>query len=102
MAAPRNVGEVPTKAGVDVPFVAPNRIVIPAIKAVAPIVKVGTLPGRELEIPLNPKVVGWWKHGAMPGAKRGTAILAGHINYAGVAGTMAKIGTLDPGDAVYV
>ena len=41
-------------------------------------------------------------YGAKPGAKSGTAILAGHINYAGVTGSMAHIGTLNPGDMVYV
>ena len=51
---------------------------------------VGTTPDGELEVPLNPKVVGWWHYGAKPGAKTGTAILAGHINYAGVAGSMAR------------
>jgi len=29
-------------------------------------------------------------------------VLAGHINYAGVEGSLARIGTLDPGDVVYV
>ena len=102
VAAPRNVGDVPTQDGALVPFVAPNRIEIPAIDATAPIIKVGTLPGRELEIPLNPRVVGWWSSGAKPGARKGTAILAGHINYAGVTGEIAEIGTLDPGDKVYM
>jgi hypothetical protein len=78
----------------------PNRIDIPRLKAVAPIVKVGTTPDRELQIPLNPKVVGWWSPGAKPGATKGTAILAGHINYAGVDGTLSRIGDLRPGDEV--
>src|SRR6185312_11168474 len=42
VAAPRNVGEVPTDAGALVPYVSPNRIEIPAIEATAPIVRVGT------------------------------------------------------------
>jgi hypothetical protein len=83
-------------------IVSPNRIEIPKIHASAPIVKVGTTPDRELEIPLDPKVVGWWQYGAKPGATVGTAILAGHINYAGVTGELADIGRLDPGDKVFV
>jgi sortase (surface protein transpeptidase) len=63
---------------------------------------VSTTPNGELDVPPNPKVVGWWSPGAKPGARTGTAILAGHINYAGVAGTLAKIGSLKPGDQVYV
>jgi Sortase domain len=97
-----NTGTVNGVAGAAVPNIAPNRIEIPKIHAVAPIVRVGTLANRELQIPLNPKVVGWWSPGARPGASKGTAILAGHINYAGVRGELADIGALRPGDPVYV
>jgi hypothetical protein len=104
-AKARNVGAVPTKpAGPHVvaDIVSPNRIEIPKIHAEAPIVPVGTTADQELEVPLNPKRVGWWKYGAKPGATTGTAILAGHINYAGVTGPMATIGKLNPGDEVFV
>jgi hypothetical protein len=101
----RNVGVIPTapartRAVADV--VAPNRIRIPALHADAPIVPVGTTGDGELEVPLDPQHVGWWRYGAKPGATVGTAILAGHINYAGVTGAMAAIGRLDPGDEVDV
>ncbi len=103
VAHPRNVGSVPTKAGALAgEVVSPNRIEIPRLKESAPIKQVGTSGDGELEIPLNPKIVGWWRYGAKPGAKQGTAILAGHVNYSGVEGSMAKIGKLDPGDLVYV
>jgi hypothetical protein len=101
-AAPRDVGIVPVKAGATVAYLSPYRIEIPRLDAVAPIVDVSTLPGGELDVPLNPKVVGWWKYGAKPGAAKGTAILDGHINFAGVDGVLARIGTLDPGDTVYI
>ena len=100
-AAPRNVGRVPTLHGKLVDYVSPHMITIPKLSAKAPIVKVGTVH-RELDIPLNPKIVGWWDGGARPGDRRGTAILAGHINYSGVTGVLARIGTLNPGDAVFV
>jgi hypothetical protein len=99
-----NKGRIPTavmpSAVADI--VSPNRIVIPKIHANAPIVPVGTMPNGELQIPLNPRIVGWWHYGAKPGATVGTAILAGHINYAGVTGAIAAIGTLNPGDQVFV
>jgi hypothetical protein len=104
-AKARNVGAIPTTPAsphIVADIVSPNRIEIPKIHAVAPIVPVGTTADRELEIPLNPKRVGWWKYGAKPGATTGTAILAGHINYAGVTGPMATIGKLNPGDDVFV
>jgi hypothetical protein len=100
-ADPRNVGTVPTLHGKLVSYVSPNSIDIPKLAAKAPIVKVGTV-NRELDIPLDPKIVGWWDGGARPGAHKGTAILAGHINYSGVTGVLSRIGTLNPGDTVYV
>jgi hypothetical protein len=103
--APRvHKGVVPTNIAPSAvaDIVSPNRIEIPKIHASAPIVPVGTTPDGELDVPLDPKVVGWWRYGAKPGATVGTAILAGHINYAGVTGEMAAIGQLNPGDTVYV
>lgn len=121
IAAPRHVGTVPFQrvpparqvdATAPVPTLdptpaavvalAPVRIQIPAIKAEAPIVDIGTSSDNELEPPLPPTTVGWWKFGAQPGAATGTAIIAGHINYAGVTGALAQIGRLDPGDKVIV
>jgi hypothetical protein len=102
IAVPRDVGAVPSVQGVLAALISPNLIEIPKLKSTAPIVDVGTLAGGALEIPANPKTVGWWAHGAKPGARKGTAILAGHINAAGVEGALARIGTLDPGDIVLV
>jgi hypothetical protein len=98
----RNVGTVPTVAGVLAAFVSPSGIEIPRLSAKAPIVNVSTLPSGSLDVPLNPKTVGWWNGGAKPGAKKGTAILDGHVNYKGVDGVLARIGSLDPGDIVYI
>ena len=103
VAAPRNVGIVPVQPGGSVAaYVAPIRIELPTLDTVAPIIDVSTLPGGELDVPLNPKVVGWWQYGAKPGASKGTAILDGHINYAGVEGALARIGSLNPGDPIYI
>jgi len=115
-AKARNVGTIPTTAaggrtsttpaaGSTSPaadVVSPSRIDIPKLHASAPVLKVGTTGDRELEVPLDPAKVGWWRYGAKPGAKVGTAILAGHVNYAGVKGAMADIGRLNPGDEVDV
>lgn len=97
-----DVGEIPLSGGKYSINLAPDRIEIPKLRAVAPIVDVATSSDGELEIPRNPKVVGWWKPGARPGDRVGTAIFAGHINYAGVTGTLSSIGKLRPGDRVDV
>lgn len=104
-ATSTSVGNVPSVHTVAAPpggQLWPNRIQIPKLHATAPIEKVGTTADGELDIPLNPKVVGWWSPGARPGARKGTAVIAGHINYAGVTGTFSSIGTLRPGDRVMV
>jgi hypothetical protein len=106
----RNGDQVRLSAGRDVAArpaartvrLSPHRIEIPALHVQAPIVKVGTTPAGELDIPLNPRTVGWWSPGAKPGARRGTAILAGHINYAGVTGALADIGRLRRGNRVLI
>jgi len=103
----RSIGAVPhtrlrAKVSAAPQHLWPDRIQIPKLDAVAPVVKVGTTSDDELDIPLDPKVVGWWSPGARPGASKGTAVLAGHINYAGVTGTLSQIGTLRPGDRVLV
>lgn len=107
-SATRNVGVIPVspwsgtvKAKPVSTVLSPNRIEIPALKTEAPILAVGDA-NRELNIPLDPKVAGWWKGGAEPGAAKGTAIIAGHINYAGVQGALGRIGDLNPGDVVYI
>ena len=108
IAAPRTVGKVPfAKASpVDVHTpdvsIAPYSIEVPAIKAQAPILEIGTTSDRELEPPEDPTKVGWWKYGAKPGADKGTAIIAGHINYSGVQGALGQIGRLNPGDKVII
>lgn len=97
-----NVGAIPLTGGKYDVKVSPNRIEIPKLNAQAPIVDVGTTRNGELDVPINPKVVGWWSPGVKPGATVGTSIFAGHINYAGVTGTFADIGKLAPGDMIEV
>jgi hypothetical protein len=99
--ATANNGRIPNAFGKRVPTIRPHMILIPKLHARAPIVHVGT-QGGELVIPLDPHVVGWWDGGARPGARRGTALLAGHINYSGVAGTLGTVGKLRPGNRMYV
>ena len=55
---------------------------------------------RTLDVPLDPKVVGWWTGGAEPGAGRGSVVIDGHINYDGVAGALSVLPDLNVGDRV--
>jgi hypothetical protein len=103
--AVRNVGTVPS-AKHTVPaaeiLLAPIRVDVPRLGVTAQIINVGTTSTGALDVPENPKIVGWWDGGARPGAKKGTAVLTSHINFAGVEGALANIGALNPGDDVFV
>ncbi len=55
-----------------------------------------------MQIPLDPRRVGWWTGGAAPGAAHGTVVVVGHVNYAGVTGALAAVATARPGDRVSI
>jgi LPXTG-site transpeptidase (sortase) family protein len=55
----------------------PRRLRIPSLGIDAPVRPIAA-DGLRLVPPSNPQSVGWWSAGALPGAERGTAILAGH------------------------
>ena len=67
----------------------------------APIERV-RLRGTTMQIPLDPRRVGWWTGGAAPGDSSGTTVIVGHVNYSGVIGTLATLVTLRPGDHVTI
>ena len=68
--ATANNGRIPNFNGKLVEYISPHMIEIPKIHAKAPIVRVGTAD-RELQIPLDPHIVGWWDGGAKPGRTQG-------------------------------
>ncbi len=67
----------------------------------APIERV-RLRGTTMQIPLDPRRVGWWSGGAAPGDSSGTTVIVGHVNYSGVTGTLATIASMRPGDHVTI
>jgi sortase (surface protein transpeptidase) len=78
----------------------PLHVRIPALHVAADIVPVGLNSSGAMVVP-PVAVVGWYDLGPAPG-ELGPAVLAGHVNYDGVAGTFANIGDLRPGDTVTV
>jgi hypothetical protein len=67
----------------------------------APVIPV-TAPGGVMEIPKDPRTVGWWSGGATPGGGRGSVVLVGHINYQGKSGALGVLPDALPGDVVVV
>ncbi|GIG37946.1 class F sortase [Cellulomonas pakistanensis] len=71
---------------------APARLAVPDLDLAADVVPVGVDDGGALEVPADPRVVGWWSSGAVPGAPQGSTVLAAHVDAAGVgAGPLAEV-----------
>ncbi len=81
----------------------PGWIQIPRLGATAPIVPVQVRPDRSLEVPDNPRIVGWWAKGPKPGAVTGTAVLDGHVNTAADGpGVLVRLNQLRPSDIIEI
>ena len=55
-------------------------LLIPILRADAPIVPVGILPGGGLDVPTDPQILGWWRNGAAPGSAVGAVVIDGHVD----------------------
>jgi len=78
-------------------IVKPVRLRIPSLEVDAPVLGVGAHDlTRELDVPADETLVSWYEHGPSPGG-RGSAMLAGHVDYDGRAGVFYRLRWLDPG-----
>lgn len=94
---------VPTQPRTASEPIQPERIRIPRFGVDAPVVAVGISATGGLEVPDDPKVLGWWAGGAAPGAAVGTAVVAGHVNTAAAGpGALSRLAELRPGDEITV
>jgi sortase (surface protein transpeptidase) len=80
----------------------PVHLSIPSIKVDTLIEYVGLTKGNVMDVPLNPRNVGWYRLGAQIGEK-GNAVVAGHLDWAGIGPAVFwDLKKLQPGDLVYV
>lgn len=79
---------------------APRELSIPSLGVSAQVVSVG-LRGSTLVPPSDPDLLGWWAGGAMPGAVRGSALIAGHTVHTG-GGALEDLEEVRPGADVVV
>ncbi|NUR07197.1 MAG: class F sortase [Nocardioidaceae bacterium] len=75
-------------------------MVVPPLHVRAPVVPI-TAPGGVLLPPGDPTTLGWWREGAVPGAKHGGALVTGHTVHTG-GGAFDHLDSLRDGDAVVV
>ena len=96
-----------TKPAVPVPDYArvvglPQRLAIPNIGVDAAVESVGVDATNTMETPRDPFGVGWYRLGARPG-QRGNAVIAGHVDYAGIGPVVFwDVRFLVPGAEIFV
>jgi LPXTG-site transpeptidase (sortase) family protein len=78
----------------------PAKVVLPTLDVTAPVVPIGA-PGRVLTPPGDPKTLGWWRDGAVPGAAHGGSLITGHTVHTG-GGALDDLEQLRRGDPVTV
>jgi sortase (surface protein transpeptidase) len=80
----------------------PVSLGIPALGVEAAVQPVGVDSDTgELEVPGDRATVGWYRHGPSPGQK-GSAVLAGHVDYGEGRAVFYRLADLDPGALVTV
>jgi hypothetical protein len=82
----------------------PVRVIMPSTDIAAPLRSVGVAPDGQMEIPPNPRVMGWYRFGAVPGERSGgSVVLAGHLDSKRFGlGPLARLRDMRPGDPVEV
>ncbi len=85
------------------PFAAPSRIRIPAIRVNAPVMRVGQDDdgGVGVPPPANKNLAAWYGAGPAPG-QRGTAVMDGHVDNKAGPAVFYGLGTLHRGDHIEV
>lgn len=80
----------------------PTRVRVPALGLDAAVRPVGVDGERQMRLPADPRVLGWYRFGAAPG-DRGSVVLAGHVDSRrfGV-GPLADLQAIGVGDRVEV
>lgn len=76
---------------------------LPRQRTQAAVIPIGVTSTRGLELPQDPRVVGWWSGGALPGSTTGSVLLAGHLDVVKRGpGPLAALFRVSIGDAVEV
>jgi hypothetical protein len=80
----------------------PVRVRVPALGLDATVRPVGVAADRQMRLPVDPRVLGWYRFGPAPG-DGGSVVLAGHVDSRryGV-GPLASLQTIDVGELVEV
>lgn len=81
----------------------PVRVTMPSAGIVAPLRSVGVARDGQMEIPPDPRVMGWYRFGPTAGEGGGSVVLAGHLDSQRFGlGPLARLRDIRPGDPVTV
>jgi hypothetical protein len=91
----------PLTRGALLPTSQPTKVEIRALGVDAPVIGLGLRGDGTMEVPDDATTVGWFTGAPTPGSL-GPAVLAGHVDFKGAAGTFARLSALRPGDEIRV
>jgi hypothetical protein len=81
----------------------PLRLRIASVDVDMPIASAGVLPDGQMDLPEDPRKIGWYRFGPGPGEERGSVVLGGHVdsNRYGV-GPLARLAAVEVGARIVV
>lgn len=80
---------------------APTYVEIPAIGSTSSLIRLGLLPDRTLDVPVDFSQAGWYEMSATPGSP-GPTVIVGHVDSFAGPGIFSKLNKLKPDDIVRV
>jgi LPXTG-site transpeptidase (sortase) family protein len=98
---PNQTAEAPGGLSAARPPALPVELTIPVLGVRAPMVHLGLDHDGSLQVPSSIAVAGWYTGSPRPGAV-GSSVIAGHVDSLSGPGVFYRLGTLRPGDRVYV
>ncbi len=103
VAAPAPVDRTPATPPPPRQVDAPTSVELPGVDIAAGVVAVGAAPDGQMDLPADPNVVGWYRHGPAAGDGSGSVVLAGHVDSLryGI-GPLARLQDAEVGDAAVV
>lgn len=81
----------------------PRRVRIGSQDISMPIIATGVTPDGQMELPDDPREIGWYQFGALPGDPRGSAVLGGHVDSQRYgSGPLARLASVEEGARITV
>lgn len=81
----------------------PKKLRIRSVDVSMPIVATGVRDDGLMQLPDDPRKIGWYRYGPEPGSSRGSVVLGGHVDSTRFgAGPLARLAAIEEGDAITV